>query len=357
MQSKRPQFGVLLPEFQGEYFRSMGLGRVGFADWCRHERQPHMSFNERYWPKMMSGEIVPWDLLDALSEYVSERLDLGQYPLSRIAKPSPPPSSVQPGRNLWNDGFVGALDRVSELFSVHELSFCRNPQDIQAAARLVVTDVGRCHSAKELTEAEAIQLGVEVMCRTLDEYVAQLESWWQCNPRTVMFAVRREKGKPYRRVGVTVIVPITEDFYVRMARGEASDMDLTPTDIVYPSARFHVNAVAEERDVSKKRLLAFGRAVIHTGSYQIAMLSPELEKNTAYPAIVTFAGTKVTEQRVANTGYSNAGHEMPRVGKPVFTLSADNGILGNKQYGAFYVIIRLYQTGLKSERQLVDATD
>src|SRR3954469_14819801 len=66
------------------------LTRDEFREWARSRRNPPIHIGMHKWRPMRDGEPVPGAMIEAFSEYISDVLHLGRYPVSAIAEACEP---------------------------------------------------------------------------------------------------------------------------------------------------------------------------------------------------------------------------------------------------------------------------
>jgi hypothetical protein len=62
------------------------LTREEFREWARNRRNPPIHVGRHKWRPMRDGKAVPRPMVDSFSEYISDVLHLGRYPVSSIAE-------------------------------------------------------------------------------------------------------------------------------------------------------------------------------------------------------------------------------------------------------------------------------
>jgi hypothetical protein len=195
------------------------------------------------------------------------------------------------------------------------------------AATMVLQFVGR-QEDKSLSGKAAIAAAERIMNRTLDEYSQSLLTFWKANANTVLFAIQKEG--PLSRVGVSVVVPLTKEFYRRFRGGRAEDADITRDDIPTKSTFILIDAAVDHHDVDT-RLAKSKRSMsqVRTVMYQLASLSPPLHTKDANPHVISFVGTPESRLRFKAYNFTEVGAKTRLSGKDVVEFAPpDKKVLG-----------------------------
>ena len=315
-----------------------GMTRKAFFTWARKQRVPAVRLSEHQWRPLRLGEPVTRVTIESFSEYISDHLRLGKFPVAEIAEPSElPPTSGRDRRNdrsggVWKLGWGRLYSYLISGWQIPEEAYCRNEEDLALAARIVVESVGY-HNDHTLSPEKARVLGERIMRRTVDEYVDLLLRFWKGNERSVLFATIDENGEPMR-VGVNVVVPLTRGAYERFRDGQMEDMDIRPEDIESPSPFVHQNAVNERILPDMRRAKAAREsAQIRTLAYQYSSLFPLVYRPSVHPHIITFAGTPENGKRLESYEYLPVGTRTRETGMAIYEF----GKPGRKKAGAAYL--------------------
>jgi hypothetical protein len=252
------------------------LTRDEFREWARNRRNPPIHVGLHKWRPMRDGKPVPRAMVDAFSEYISDVLHLGRYPVSAIASqcdPEQTPDGHTTAREpyIWDLGWTNLFAYIAKNFSVPEEAYCQNEADIDVAAKMVLQWVGE-QTDKAVSGRQAIALAEQVMRRTCDEYAEFLLMLWKVNEHAVLFATHHDSHSLVR-AGVTAMAPLTKQFYLRFRQGKAEDSDITTKDVVKTSKFVLHDAAVEDREVDVRRAkasrsMSLGRTVL----YQFASL-------------------------------------------------------------------------------------
>jgi hypothetical protein len=347
-------------------FQWKPLTRDEFREWARTRKDPPIHIGMHKWRPMRDGKPVPRTMVEAFSEYISDVLRLGRYPVSAIAVPSEPEATPEGAARTrepyaWEMGWTSLFAYMAKSFSVPEEAYCRHEADIEQAATMVFQWVGK-HTDRAASGPAALALAEQVMHRTRDEYAQLLLRFWKANEHAVLFATQRE-GDSLVRIGLTAMAPLTEGFYQRFRRGEAEDLDIGPDDLAR-SSKFILhdagvdNLEINMRSAKGRRSMALARATI----YQLAALWPPLHKGNVNPRVISFAGTPESEKRLRKFSYKETGAKTRLTRRTVLEIAPPRlrssgseypGDLGH--YLAMKAIGLLYQAAISGQqRQLED---
>jgi hypothetical protein len=347
------------------HWKADRLTRDEFREWARTERNPPIHIGMHKWRPMRDGKPVPKAMVEALSEYISDVLRLGRYPLSVIAVPcGPEPAEEGEQRTrepyAWDLGWTHLFAALTKNFAAPEEAYCQHEADIDLAATMVLQCVGE-QVDKALSGDAAIALAERVMQRSRDDYARFLLTLWKASEHAVLFATQRD-GSSVLRIGVTAMAPLTEEFYLRFRRGEAEDSDITRGDLASRSKFILHDASAENRDLDVRRARASrSMTLARTVMYQLACLLPPLHKGNTNPRFISFAGTPEIEKRLRAFSYRDTGAKTRLTGKTVMEI-APPSVRTSKleyprdlgQYLAMKATGLLYQAAINGQQQQLE---
>lgn len=294
-----------------------GVGRIKFCDWARLERPDFIGISHHRYTAMRNGEPVPRDVIAAFSEYISDVLKLGRYPVSAISEDC---SDSAP--NLWQ-GWDATYQWVLSKFTLPEEAYIRSRDDIDCAAREVVECVGR-HCDASLQGEKAITVGESVMQRSWSQYASLLKEWWRINEHSVLFPTVRVSRRKRLRVGVSVVIPLSFNAYELFRAGKLEDGDLTKGHLEHPSSPYLLLDAVSERQVTETGISASRcqKAQMSTTLYQFAALCPPIFSDAVKPIIVTFAGTPEQRKRLMAYDFALVNSVTPTTGRDIFEYPA-----------------------------------
>ena len=354
----------LTPEFLGRFdWKGSPLTRDGFRHWARTRRDVPLHISVHHWRPLHGGEPVPRPVVEAFSEYLSDVLRLGRFPLKDIAETAPanpPEKRDRPGRvpNAWRVGWSGLFAHVIQGFAVPDEAYCRDEADVRLAAAMVMHNLGRIE-ASATSKALAIAFAEQFMKRTLDEYARMLLILWQANENTVLFTTLHHKDGSCDRVGVSVVAPLTEAFYRRFRGGEAEAFDVTADDVPGSSLFQLIDAVSDNPEFDVRRDKA-NRSMdqARTVLFQFASLARPLYRGTRNPRIITQAGDGESYKRLQSYHYQEVGSLTRLTGKRVMEFAPPNlrrqgshYPLALAQYLAMKSMLLIYQASIEAQRR------
>ena len=324
------RFVRLKPEFLASFdWRKAGVRRQEFAEWARRKREPALRVDERNWSPLKAGDPVPWDMVDALSEYVIDILKLkggaDKYRLIQIAEPSDPPSGraivTQTGGNAWRMNFLKLFSLKTTAFSVPPGAYCRGEGDLMDAALMIMHAVGYGET-KSTNKAACLEYAGNLMKRTPAEYARLLLDGWKANEHAVLFAMQRQKDGTMMRAGVSVVIPISKPFFKRFRMGEAEDIDALPADMCGNSLLLLFNAVSDNPELDHRQGKA-RRSMDQAGIvlFQFASLCLPLNSWSANPTIITQGGGAESIRRLNSYHFKEVGRHTRLTGKPVMEFA------------------------------------
>jgi hypothetical protein len=362
--SAKQEYMRLTDEFRESFnWKAPGLSRQGFCQWARQERVPFLRLSERDWAPLKEGMAIAREKLAAFSEYISDVLNLGRYPLSKIAVACPPEPQPQAGMaarvpNAYRVGWAGLYGYLARNFTIPEEAYCQNESDVAAAARMVAQAV--CREETKAGET-AIARGEGAIGSAWDGYSSWLLSLCRANEKTVLFTLGDEQAGTRPRIGVSVVVPLKREFYESFRRGEALDSDIGPEHLAAASEYLLVDAIAENHDLSDVRRAKARRSMSQAGTvlFQLASLCPPLERFNVNPRIISFAGTRENEERLRAYSFVEIGTQTRLTGRTILELAPPSAAalrsrypLALAQYIAMKAALLLYQASIAAQQRL-----
>ncbi|AGA31689.1 hypothetical protein [Singulisphaera acidiphila] len=342
------------------------LTRDGFRQWARKKRQPPINVDAHHWKPLREGEAVPREMVEAFSEYAALMLlvPAGECRLSVIAETCDPPEKKKTAsggrpRVAYASGWKYLYSFWADSFAIDESARCNDESDLLVAARYVFECVG-WHD-KRLSGNSAIAYAEGVMKRTLEEYAQALLLFWQTNEHAVLFATQK-RGGTVERIGVSVCVAVTEDFYRRFRAGEAMESQIEPGDLVPQSQFVLIQAYAENVAIDlKQNKVARSLAQSRNALYQLASLFLPVQYDAWQPHMVTFAGSTENGKRQHAYGFSPTGAKLAETGKIIVEFAPptpDKQGVGYVKALAEYLpmksLIQIFQAYIESQRPLLE---
>ncbi|MHC5537928.1 hypothetical protein ACYOEI_06820 [Singulisphaera rosea] len=332
------------------------IDRDAFRDWGRTQNQ---FFSKQKWKPMKEGENVPADMIEYLIYYLNHVLKLGSYKLTEVSAEGEPPtrrsaSMPPPRENVWEKGWPWVINEMTKEFVISEDALCKDEDDLRAAAEMAMHYHG-VMDGKRKTKAEALDYSTKSMNRDLAEYTAYFRRCWEVNEYSVLFTVAPGRDGP-RRIGMTCIVPITEQFYMRFLEGRAEEIEAGRDDLPKHSLWLHVNQACEDPEIMKARgKSARAYLQVRTMLSQTASICPLLKKDEMKPRSVTLAGDAVATKRLRTLGYVSSGRKTPITGRDIWEhrcpINGSNFVEISK-YGLVRSAIQWVQGAERTSEQL-----
>jgi hypothetical protein len=320
----------LKPEFLAGFdWRKAGVSRQLFAEWARKKRQPPLRVDERNWSPLKAGQPVPWEMVEALSEYLIDVLKLkggkDSFRLILMADhcdaPEKPKSVSDSGLNAWRMNFLKLFTLKTSAFTMPTEAFCRGESDIMDAALMIMHAIGY-RATKSPSEEACLEHSVQEMKRTPAEYARLLLDAWKANEHAVLFTIQRHKDGTSSRIGVTVTFPLTKACFHRFRNGEAVDIALTTKDMQAKSLYLYLAAVVENPEIDMRK--EKGRRSmdqISTILYQLAALCPSLTSWTANPTLLSHFSEPESIARLKSYQFKPVGARTPLTNLEVVEFS------------------------------------
>lgn len=158
-----------------------------------------------------------------------------------------------------------------------------------------------------------------------DAYEARYLAIWKKNHDALFFGI--SSGV---RVGMTVVLPVTDAAYERLRDGKCTFMDITAADVLPESQNLILDSAVEFVNASRKRWFqvtdALGYAVFH----QIASLS--IAPNERSFRVLSFGASPINLGRLATNGLVPNTKRMPKYQYSICELTGDNSDLDVDSY-------------------------
>lgn len=343
----------LRPEFLAGFdWRRAGVRRQEFAEWARKKRDPPLRVDERNWTPLKAGQPVPWEMVEALSEYLIAVLKLkggkDSYRLVLIAENADAPQEPAPvpesGLNAWRLNFLKLFTLKTEAFTVPHDAYCRDERDIMDAAVMIMHAVGY-RETKSASRDACLEHAARMMKRTPAEYARLLLDGWKANENAVLFTLQRQPDGASLRAGVSVVIPVSKGYYRRFRDGATDEMEATPADMPANSLFLLMDAVAENHEMDIRQEKG-RRSMDQAGTvlYQFASLCPSLNSWSANPTTLCFGGDGESVQRLKSYHYKEVGTLTKLTGRPVMEFAPPS----RKRLGASSPIDLAHYLAMKS---------
>lgn len=301
---------------------------VGFRDVRSHLRTAlNFQFKDENISRMLRGEVVTLALVEAFQSYLREMRVAVPREVRRFEECDQPDTDSEPSSifgDVWRGGARELWGFAFNNFEIPDEAYCADDEDVEMAANAIRIDVGVKQSRRRgLTDDQALAIAEQVMGVTLDEFAATLIAWKQRHPRTLLFAVAKEKvGKgqfKFRRVGVSCSLGLSQGAFEQFRLGQYEPLEISTEDIVVPSRWLHLSALAEARNDFKSRV-GRGQALVRTCLWQAASLLEPVKSEHTPPELLVFAGTDENGRRSSVYSFVPTGHHTPRTKHEIMEL-------------------------------------
>jgi hypothetical protein len=306
----------LRPEFLAGFdWRKAGVSRQAFAEWARKKREPPLRVDERNWSPLKAGQPVPWEMVEALSEYLIDILKLkdgkDNFRLVQMAEHCDAPRKSEKGSdsglNAWRLNFAQLFTLKTSSFTIPPEAYCRGESDIMDAALMVMHAIGY-RATKSPSKEVCINYSVGYMKRTPGEYARLLLDAWKANEHAVLFTIQRHKDGTTSRLGVSTTFPLTKRCFDKFRSGETVDIALTHSDMQKNSIYLLIAAVTENAEIDlRKEKGRRSMGELNTLLYQLAALCPSLNSWTVNPTLVSHASEPESIERLKSYQFKPVG--------------------------------------------------
>jgi transcriptional regulator with XRE-family HTH domain len=207
-----------------------------------------------------------------------------------------------------------------------ESSYCHSRFEAEAAIGLM-RDSWRSHllrSGRQLSE-----WSFAVADRILNErfltYQSRYLDIWQKNPGTIRFAVDGN-----RKTGVSVVLPVTDEAYDLLWRGEIDYLQITAEDILPNSQNIVIDSAVEFAENPKLSWFQITERLSYAVFSQLATLSVDPRADDF--RMVSFGASDANIKRLRSNGFRVNGNQMPTFDFPLLEFAANNFDLTDDQY-------------------------
>ena len=316
------EYWKLREEWIAAHPAKRGDGKA-FERWARAQEEDEtltkIISDRKHWSNLQAGVPVPQKIMLRYAEHVAFRMDK-IVTASEIGEPAEKPMNEQIP-NVKTCGYPTLMRFYSSAFIIHDEAYCQTDKDIELAATSILGAVGE-RKEGAIYDSAAVARGSRIMHRTVDGFAELLNRFRVADERTVLFAVWGKRNVRHR-VGVSVIIPTTEEFFKRLRAGKAEDLDITTSDIQAPSKFLLIEALAEFRDPNSEldyRRDKASRAMAQSKSLNWQMASLCASALKFNPRLIAPAGNEENEKILRSFGFADVGSKMPVTGKSVWEL-------------------------------------
>lgn len=271
------------------------------ANWTQGQLAGFAIVGIRTVQKAEAGEEVNQETVDALAEVLGCSADA----ITRVDQ----------DLDAISEGPWTIYRYLQSFVQPHPLAYCHSSKDAHAAILAMRESfsehLNRCEPAAlcstgQLGFQRLQQLGVRPYC---DRYLRI----WESNKDTLLFAVRGQK-----RVGVSVVLPVTDAAYERFRSGDCTFMDLDSSCICESSQNLIVDSGVEFGGVDRRAWYEVTDSLRFAVFFQIAWLSRNPVASDF--RILSFGASQLNTQRLEANGFQQCG-TMPVFGYPLLEFS------------------------------------
>ena len=193
-------------------------------------------------------------------------------------------------------------NRIS--LSTHALG--RDADDIRLAVRQMRRD-WRDHLeyASQLGDISAATKASERLDEASADYERRYIGIWKRNPSSIMFATAADV-----RTGLSVVLPVTDEAYARLKKGEISFMDISASDVLSQSQNLILDSAVELRTDAPSPWYRVTDSLSFSIFFQIATQSIDPAANNF--RMLGFGGSPLNLKRLHDIGFVEYGVMMPR---------------------------------------------
>jgi hypothetical protein len=356
------KFSSLTPAFiERVNCRPMGWPkRDQFIGYCRKTLNITGS-HERNYPNLARGKPVPSAFANAFVEYARRvwRWEDVSYETCCTSAPFVLPADPE---GAWRDPRTMVSESTTSFKDDESMYFHSLHKDAVDAANMIFRSFGlKVAAPGEPLDEQACFLRAEKhMKRTPNEYSRWLLSMWKVHFRTVMFASAHDDRKIRHRVGVSVVLPLKEAAYSRIAAGNLRDMNITPDDLEFGSRFIFFGALADAVYVPNVDSMERTRAQIRTVMYQLAYFMRH-NKNKEINVLALVSNLQYA-QRFHRIGFRNIGVSMHNSDKPLIVfrnpkLDGRKDIRRHLSFRLIILILDMYRLANRRGWNAEDALD
>lgn len=191
-------------------------------------------------------------------------------------------------------------------------TLCRNEKDVHVATSMIMATVGRHleRGKSPLSDAKAIAIAEHHMKITHGDYLERAIDLWRTARWTYAFGVVNRQ-----RIACGCVLPLKEDTYDAMRRGERDSHSCRGVDLASPSQTLFIEAFGHKPDAEYPFFKSKTIQTVRIINLQIAAMSlrddsgPAPEKRPL--RILSIAGNDLNEKRLKNHGFRPTGTKMP----------------------------------------------
>lgn len=342
-------------------WKATHVTRERFLNWARTDHVPPIGIGDRQYEPLKKGQPVSASIVKAFSAFLTIHLGKVEHTVSSIAEACGAPGKnnvdLRPTSGGWTEMYAKHFGRRLE---VPDEAFCADEADITLACVMIYKSIS-VQDGLKLSDGKALEYAEGITKRSLDQYAQTIFEFWKANLHSVMFSVLQRKDEAVR-TGVTVVVPVKEEFYRSFKAGNELEVDIPASRLLHESEFLLGHAMAENRDIDVRRDKG-SKIIAHSKAnfYQLASLCPPFQSSLE-PHLVTFAGTKENAKRLRLFGFRETGTNTPGAGKtivefapPVWGERGADYPVASVEYWSINGVINMFQNHIALARKRYDA--
>lgn len=159
----------------------------------------------------------------------------------------------------------------------------------------------------------------ECIYTSVEDYTHALAAWLAFNPWTAVES--RHRGK---RVGMTVVLPLTDSAYERIANGQLQSCHLAADDLQFPSSNLLIESAAEYPPALHTPSVNPSIGITRSLALQLgALMRYDPRGETKVARWMSFCAFPENASRLLHTGFSHTGTNMFGTGHPIVERTID----------------------------------
>ncbi|MCC9601182.1 helix-turn-helix domain-containing protein [Stieleria sp. JC731] len=183
-------------------------------------------------------------------------------------------------------------------------------------------DSWEVHLQNASEDVAEFRIADRLLDKERERYIDRYLGVWRKNDEAVLHATVDE-----RRVGLSVVLPVTDRAYEALRSGKISFMDIGHEDILPESQNIVLDSAVEfplDDQIPAKRV---ANAISFAVFYQIAVLSVDPSADDF--RLISFAASSTNIQRLAAIGFVDQEIQMPDYGYQICEFLANNADLSH----------------------------
>ena len=247
---------------------------------------------------------------------------------------------------ILDDTCVDALSKgpfdfhryVDSVARPEELAYCRDVADAENAVDRM-RESWIAHIEREGVVSGEFRRGYDrLISLDFDDYKSRYVRIQQRHETCMLFAAKQD-----RRMGISVILPVSETTYSDFVNGEVSFLEITDHQVIDQSNHLLIDSCVEFSDT----MMVDSDALQFTVFYQLAALSEDAGSDEF--RIASFGASPLNTERLIANGFRPIESKMPTFGYPLFEFSAPEATKCDLPQETFAHYVKLYQKREQSD--------